>query len=103
MKNLFNDMSQQEKNNILEMHGNKKNIIKEDGTSDKFAYGHKDINSLYDGLDQDEDIYLTDNSGELRGDIVKKKQYVINMLKKALNSGDWSIVNQTILYINTKM
>lgn len=30
MKNLFNDISQDEKNRILEMHSGKKNIIKED-------------------------------------------------------------------------
>ena len=30
MKNLFNDISQEEKNRILEMHSSKKSIIKED-------------------------------------------------------------------------
>jgi hypothetical protein len=31
MKNLFNDISQDEKNRILEMHSGKKNIISEQG------------------------------------------------------------------------
>lgn len=31
MKNLFNDISQDEKNRILEMHSNKKNVISEQG------------------------------------------------------------------------
>ena len=72
----------------------------EDG---RFGYGYKEIDALSNNLRDDEDVYLSDNSGELRGDVVKKKQYAINMLRNAIDKQDWSLVNRAIMYMEIKM
>ena len=69
----------------------------------RHAYGHEDINGLYNDLSNDDDVHLSDNSDQLRGDIVTKKEYVQNMLKDAMRKKDWSIVNNAISYISVKM
>jgi hypothetical protein len=54
-------------------------------------------------LGSDEYVKLSDYSGELRGDIVKKKDYVIHMLREAIDNEDWGVVSDTILFIKHKM
>jgi len=46
MKNLFNDISQEEKTRILEMHTGKKNVIKEQSIGDAVNWAKDKINSL---------------------------------------------------------
>lgn len=91
----------QESNQRLE-----KTLTKEspmDNQNPRFGYGSKEIDALRGGLGQDEDVYLSDNSDRLRGDVVKKKQYVVNMLRKALDNQDWEMVNNAIGYISARM
>ena len=69
----------------------------------RHAYGHQEIGGLYDDLGQDDDVYLSDNTGELRGDVISKKDYLKNMLRDAINKQEWSIVYRAISYIDIKM
>lgn len=66
------------------------------------AYGHKEIGKLYSKLGDDEDVELSDESGELSGGIVKKIDYVKNMLRKAIENEDWEMVNRAMSYLNMK-
>ena len=59
MKNLFNDISQEEKNRILEMHSGKKNVISEQETNEagyddikKMANMKKNIHSKANKIDE---------------------------------------------------
>lgn len=70
---------------------------------DRFGYGNQEIETLRQGLGSDEDIRLSDNSDKLRGDVVKKKDYLSNMLKDAIEKEDWSIVSDAISYIRIRM
>ena len=63
MKNLFNDISQSEKNRILEMHSNKKNLIKESPDSNEMH--NKAMSLLKSEL---EDSGITTPIKELIGD-----------------------------------
>jgi len=69
----------------------------------RHAYGHEDIDKLNIDLSNNDDVYLSDNTGQLRGDVVTKKEYVENMLRDAMRRKDWSIVNNAISYIRVKM
>jgi len=69
----------------------------------RHAYGHQEIGGLYDDLGQDDDVYLSDNTGDLRGEVVTKKEYLRNMLKDAINKQEWGIVHRAISYIDIKM
>ena len=75
-------------------------IIKEDD-QEIFAYGGDDIRKLQMG--QDEYVQLSDYGDRLRGDVVKKKDYIIHMLKDAIENEDWGKVGDTILFIKHKM
>ena len=55
-------------------------IIKEDDNR-RVGYGNEEIRNLQKGLAPDEDVRLTDYSDELRGEVVKKKDYVISWLR----------------------
>jgi hypothetical protein len=78
-----------------------KRIIKEDDQQ-RFAYGDE-IRKLDSQLGPDEYIQLSDDTDELRGDIVKKKDYVIHMLRGAIKDEDWGKVGDTILFIKHRM
>jgi hypothetical protein len=80
-----------------------KRIVKEEGEQQRFAYGGEEIRNLDSQLGPDEYVQLSDYSGELRGDIVKKKDYVIHMLREAIQNEDWGAVGDTILFIKHKM
>jgi hypothetical protein len=66
------------------------------------AYGHEEINKLYSGLKDDEDVSLDDSSGELSGQVVTKIEYVKNMLRKAIQSEDWDTVKRAMNYLSVK-
>lgn len=68
----------------------------------KSAYG-SEIDALRKGLAPDEDIKLTDYSDKLRGDVVKKQDYLVSMLQDAIDKEDWSKVRDAILYIKVRM
>jgi hypothetical protein len=76
-----------------------KKFIQEESKS---AYG-SEIDNLRKGLAPDEDIKLTDDSDQLKGDVVKKTEYVINMLSNAIEEKDWSKVGNAISYIRVRM
>ena len=78
-----------------------KRIIKED-EQQRFAYGDE-IRNLDSQLGPDEYVQLSDDTDELRGDIVKKKDYVIHMLRDAIKDEDWGKVGDTILFIKHRM
>jgi hypothetical protein len=80
-----------------------KRIVKEEGEQQRFAYGSEEIRKLDSQLGPDEYVQLSDYSSELRGDIVKKKDYVIHMLREAIDNEDWGVVGDTILFIKHKM
>lgn len=67
------------------------------------TYGNEEINKLYGNLKDDEYVSLDDSSGELSSRVVKKNEYVVEMLKTAIRKKDWSKVSNTILFIQTKM
>ena len=75
-------------------------IIKEDD-QERFAYGGDAIRKLQMG--QDEYVQLSDYGDQLRGDVVKKKDYIVHMLKDAIENEDWGKVGDTILFIKHKM
>jgi len=79
-----------------------KRIISED-EQQRFAYGSDEIRKLDSQLGPDEYVQLSDDSDELRGDIVKKKDYVIHMLRGAIKDEDWGKVGDTILFIKHRM
>ncbi len=66
------------------------------------AYGHEEINKLYSGLKDDEDVWLDDSSGDLSGQIVKKIDYAKDMLAMAVKKQDWSMVGRAINYLSVK-
>jgi hypothetical protein len=66
------------------------------------AYGHEEISKLYSKLRDDEDVSMDDSNGELSGQIVKKIEYVKNMLGKAIDNEDWGMVKRVISYLNMK-
>jgi hypothetical protein len=79
-----------------------KRIIKEDDQQ-KSAYGGEEIRKLDSQLGSDEYVQLSDYGDQLRGDIVKKKDYVIHMLRGAIKDEDWGKVGDTILFIKHRM
>ena len=79
-----------------------KRIIKEDDQQ-KSAYGGEEIRKLDSQLGPDEYVQLSDYGDQLRGDIVKKKDYVIHMLRDAIKDEDWGKVGDTILFIKHRM
>ena len=66
------------------------------------VYGHEDINKLYSNLGDDEDVWLDDSSGDLSGEVVKKIDYVKDMLAMAVKKQDWSMVGRAINYMDIK-
>jgi hypothetical protein len=78
---------------------NFKKFLKEENKS---AYG-SEIDNLRKGLAPDEDIKLTDYSDKLRGDIVKKQDYLVSMLQDAIDKEDWSQVRDAISYVKVRM
>jgi hypothetical protein len=67
------------------------------------VYGHQEINKLYPKLSDDEDVWLDDSSGDLSGQIVKKIDYVKDMLAMAVKKQDWSMVGRAINYLRIKL
>jgi hypothetical protein len=65
-------------------------------------YGHDDISKLYSTMGDDEDVELSDESGELSGQVVKKIDYVKNMLGRAIENEDWEMVRRTMNYLDMK-
>ena len=78
---------------------NFRKFLKEENKS---AYG-SEIDNLRKGLAPDEEIKLTDYSDKLRGDIVKKQDYLVSMLQDAIDKEDWSQVRDAISYIKVRM
>ena len=76
------------------------NIILE---NEREAWGSKEITNLEKGLSPDEDINLSDTTGDLRGKVVSKKEYLRSMLIDALERKDWGKVKWAIMYIDQKM
>jgi len=76
-------------------------IIRIINESDRM-YGHDDISKLYSTMGDDEDVELSDESGELSGQVVKKIQYVKNMLEKSIENEDWGMVRRTMNYLDMK-
>ena len=77
-------------------------IIKEDDNR-RVGYGNEEIRNLKKGLAPDEDVRLTDYSDELRGEVVKKKDYVISWLRDIIQDEDWNKLGDVILYIKHRM
>jgi len=69
----------------------------------RHGYGWQEIDSISNDLNNDEDVWLSDNSGELSGEVVRKTQYLKNMLNEAILKEDWSLVHRAILYLDIKM
>jgi hypothetical protein len=53
-------------------------------------------------MGDDEDVELSDESGELSGQVVKKIDYVKNMLGRAIENEDWEMVRRTMNYLDMK-
>ena len=66
-------------------------------------YGHDEISKLYSTLGDDEDVELSDESGELSGQVVKKIQYVKNMLEKSIENEDWDMVRRAMNYLDMRL
>jgi len=77
-------------------------IVKRILNEDDRVYGHDKIKGLYDKLGDSDDVYLDDSSGDLSGEIVSKKEYLANMLKRAVDNEDWSLVDRAISYLRIK-
>ena len=77
-------------------------IIKEDDNR-RVGYGTEEIRNLQKGLAPDEDVRLTDYSDELRGEVVKKKDYVISWLRDIIQDEDWDKLGDVILYMKHRM
>lgn len=69
----------------------------------RIGYGTEEIRNLEKGLAPDEDIKLTDYTGTLTGEVVKKKDYVIHMLKNIINDQEWDRIGDVILYMRNRM
>jgi hypothetical protein len=54
-------------------------------------------------LGDDEDVSLSDDTGTLFGRKVSKKEYLEEMLTKAIREKNWSKVNYALLYLKAKM
>ena len=66
-------------------------------------YGHDEISKLYSNLGDDEDVELSDESGELSGQVVKKIEYVKNMLERAIENENWEMVTRAKSYLDMKL
>lgn len=77
-------------------------IVKRILNEDDRVYGHDKIKGLYDKLGDSDDVYLDDTTGDLSGEIISKKDYVTNMLKRAVEKEDWSLVSRAISYLKVK-
>lgn len=93
MKISLNELRNLVKSTLKEMEDEDSNV----------AYGSKDIDKLYSKLKDDEYVMLDDSSGELRGKIVKKTEYITRMLNDAKKQGDWEKVENVISFIRMKM
>jgi hypothetical protein len=82
---------------------NFKNIYTYEGLKETRVYGSDEIKKLYAQLGDQEYVHLDDTSGTLSGEKVTKNEYVMRMLKRAQESKDWSLVQQTIRFIETQM
>jgi len=67
------------------------------------VYGHQEIRNLYSKLSDDEDVMLDDSSGDLSGQIVKKIDYVKDMLERSVDKQDWSMVVRAINYLKIRL
>ena len=67
------------------------------------GWGHNEIDDLYLGLGDDEDVHLSDTTGDLKGQVVNKKEYLKRMLMSAYEEKNWGKVHHAILYIESKM
>ena len=70
---------------------------------DRFAYGTDAIRNLEKDMAPDEDVRLTDYTGELRGDVLKKKDYIIQWLRDIIHNEDWNRLGDVILYMKHRM
>ena len=77
-------------------------IIKKVLIENERVFGNQNIKGLYDKLNDTEEVYLDDTTGDLSGEIISKKDYVTNMLKRAVEKEDWSLVGQAITYLKVK-
>ena len=69
----------------------------------RIGYGTDEIRNLEKDLAPDEDIKLTDYTGTLTGEVVKKKDYVIHMLRDIIHDQEWDRIGDVILYIKHRM
>ena len=79
-----------------------KRIIKEDEER-RIGYGAEQIRNLQKDLAGDEDVRLSDYSGDLRGEVMKKKDYLISWLRDIIQDEDWNRLGDVILYIKHRM
>jgi ribosome biogenesis protein Nip4 len=93
MKISLNELKNLVKSTLKEMEDEDSNV----------AYGYEDIKKLRSKLKSDEYVMLDDSSGELRGKIVKKHEYVLNMLNDAKRKQDWAKVENAMSFIRTQM
>jgi hypothetical protein len=77
-------------------------IVKKVLIENERVFGHQNIKGLYDKLNDTEEVYLDDTTGDLSGEIISKKDYVTNMLKRAVEKEDWSLVSRAISYLKVK-
>ena len=77
-------------------------IVKKVLIENERVFGNQNIKGLYDKLNDTEEVYLDDTTGDLSGEIISKKDYVTNMLKRAVEKEDWSLVSRAISYLRVK-
>jgi len=66
-------------------------------------FSGEDLKNLYSSLGDDEEVSLSDDTGTLFGRKVSKKEYLEEMLTKAIREKNWSKVNHALLYLKAKM
>lgn len=77
-------------------------LIKEIITENE-GWGHEEINNLYNDLGDEQDVHLSDRTGDLKGEVVSKKEYLKRMLMSAYENKDWGKIHHAILYMDVKM
>ena len=89
MKNLFNNISESEKNRILEMHSGKKNVIKEQHSMEMDESGYEDLKQQVNKRkDTSTKVYkATENLSIIVGSIIKLFKFDL----KRLSSGEISL------------
>jgi hypothetical protein len=86
MKNLFNSISQEEKNRILEMHSSIKNLIKEQHFMEMDEFGDEDLESKMPVFEKLIDAEMTNNDSEDFGDEFEYADNIISWVVDAFIS-----------------